>query len=91
MLSWIEHEKGFITSEPDYFLLHKILLTDDDANINPYATFNELKLVFSENPTYHKADPDSEEDSVSLEKAEAQKAVCIVSNVLVFSVLYAPA
>ena len=53
-----------------------ILFSDDDANINPYATFNELKLVFSENPTYHKPDPDSEEDSVSLEKAEAQKAVC---------------
>lgn len=50
---------------------------DDDANINPYATFNELKLVFSENPTYHKADPDSEEDSVSLEKAEAQKAMMV--------------
>ena len=54
-----------------------LLLTDDDANINPYATFNELKLVFSDNPTYNKADPDSEEDSVSLEKAEAQKAVSV--------------
>lgn len=48
---------------------------DEDANINPYATFNELKLVFNENPTYHKAEPDSDDDSVSLEKAEAQKAM----------------
>ena len=51
------------------------MFTDDDANINPYATFNELKLVFAENTAYHKADPDSEEDSVSLEKAQAKKAV----------------
>ena len=51
------------------------LISDDDANINPYATFNELKLVFSENSAYNKADPDSEEDSVSLEKAQAKKAV----------------
>ena len=69
-----------------------LLLTDDDANINPYATFNELKLVFSDNPTYNKADPDSEEDSVSLEKAEAQKAVSGLTvllsqlNILIFGI-----
>ncbi|KAH3692732.1 hypothetical protein DPMN_193886 [Dreissena polymorpha] len=48
---------------------------DEDANINPYATFNDLKLVFNENPKYHKADPEYCEDSISIEKAEAQKAM----------------
>jgi hypothetical protein len=54
------------------------VVSEEDANINPYATFNELKLVFNENPTYHKAEPDSDDDSVSLEKAEAQKAVSLL-------------
>lgn len=56
--------------------------SEEDANINPYATFNELKLVFNENPTYHKADPDeeSDDDSVSMEKAEAQKAMMASSD-----------
>ena len=52
-----------------------VVITEEDANINPYATFNELKLVFNENPTYHKPEPFSEDDSISLEKEQAQKAV----------------
>ena len=48
--------------------------------------------MFSDNPTYNKADPDSEEDSVSLEKAEAQKAVSVLTvllsqlNILIFGI-----
>ena len=61
---------------------------DEDANINPYATFNELKLEFNENPTYHKADPNSDDDSVSLEKAEAQKAVSMFVVVLTLKTSY---
>jgi len=55
-------------------------MADDNPDINPYATFNELKLVFSEPPAYHKPDTDYSEysgDSISLEKAEAQKAVSL--------------
>lgn len=45
-----------------------ILIIDDDGNINPYATFNEMKQALKER---------SDMDDISLEKAEAQRAVSI--------------
>ena len=46
-----------------------IFFSDDDGNINPYATFKEMKQAIQ--------DKNSEMDDISLEKAEAQRAVCI--------------
>ncbi|WAR05588.1 DSCAM-like protein [Mya arenaria] len=53
---------------------------DDNPDINPYATFNDLKLVFSEPPAYHQADPEYAADSISIQKAQAQKAMQLRSE-----------
>ena len=51
-------------------------MADDDGNINPYATFNQIKQVLAE-----KHEPDRnlrhspEMDDISLEKLQAQNAV----------------
>lgn len=42
--------------------------SDDDGNINPYATFNEMKQALKERTT-------TDMDDISLEKAEAQRAM----------------
>ncbi|KAJ8316345.1 hypothetical protein KUTeg_006359 [Tegillarca granosa] len=49
---------------------------NDDGNINPYATFNELKEVFAEtNELGRNTQMSDEFDEISLEKAQAQKAM----------------
>lgn len=54
------------------------LFSDDDGNINPYATFNELKLVLEdcEKHKRNKTLPDmSDDDGLFQEKLAAQQAV----------------
>ncbi|KAL3886948.1 hypothetical protein ACJMK2_026904 [Sinanodonta woodiana] len=68
--SWIFNDGSKTTSDNA-----SIEKSDDEDNINPYATFNELKLVFSDHPPINKKEQDFDKDSISLEKEEAQRAM----------------
>lgn len=58
-----------------------VVYTDEDGNINPYATFNQLKQVLVEKNDMGRNDDMMlpEFDDISLEKAQAQKCVRIRS------------
>lgn len=50
--------------------------SEDDGNINPYATFNQMKQVILEKEQQTERDKSPDFDDISLQKLEAQKAVC---------------
>ena len=60
------------------YAYHLPVYTDDDGNINPYATFNQLKQVLAEKHEgpMHDCHEMPEFDDISLQKAQAQKLVC---------------
>ena len=58
-----------------------VFILDDDGNINPYATFKEMKQVLRD------TEP-SEMDDISLEKAEAQRAVSLCRMIRFKSIMY---
>lgn len=51
---------------------------EDDGNINPYATFNQMKQVIMEKEQQSERDKSPDLDDISLQKLEAQKAVCLL-------------
>lgn len=58
-----------------------VFILDDDGNINPYATFKEMKQAIRD------TEP-SEMDDISLEKAEAQRAVSLCRIIRFKSIMY---
>jgi hypothetical protein len=58
-----------------------VFILDDDGNINPYATFKEMKQALRD------TEP-SEMDDISLEKAEAQRAVSLCRMIRFKSIMY---
>lgn len=55
-----------------------IFNVEDDGNINPYATFNQMKQVIMEKEQQSERDKSPDLDDISLQKLEAQKAVCLL-------------
>lgn len=49
--------------------------SEDDGNINPYATFNQMKQVIMEKEQQSERDKSPDLDDISLQKLEAQKAM----------------
>ncbi|KAK3107290.1 hypothetical protein FSP39_011199 [Pinctada imbricata] len=70
--SWILNNSSSKTNSDNGSLSR----SDDDGNINPYATFNQIKQVIAEKHEPRIPNiPDQEMDDISLEKLQAQTAM----------------